>query len=300
MPRTLTLAATQFACSWDLPKNAEAAERAIRAAAAKGAQVILIQELFEAPYFCIEERAEYFRLARPASGHPLIGLFQSLAKELGVVLPCSFFEKAGQAHFNSAAMIDADGRNLGIYRKSHIPQGPGYEEKYYFSPGDTGFRVWDTTFGRLGLGICWDQWFPECARAMALMGAEVLLYPTAIGSEPPAPGYDSAPHWQMVMRGHAAANIMPVVASNRIGREVAPGGTEVTFYGSSFIADQTGELLARAGRTEEEVLTATVDLDATAALRASWGLFRDRRTDLFASLTSLDGRSGGRFFDEKS
>ncbi|MEZ5796568.1 MAG: N-carbamoylputrescine amidase [Paracoccaceae bacterium] len=288
--RNVTLAATQFACSWELQQNADAAERAIRAAAAQGAQVILIQELFEAPYFCIEERPEYFRLARPAEGHPLIGLFQGLAKELGVVLPCSFFEKAGQVHFNSLAMIDADGRMLGIYRKSHIPQGPGYEEKYYFSPGDTGFRVWDTAYGRLGVAICWDQWFPETARAMALMGAEVLMYPTAIGSEPPAPGYDSQPHWEMTMRGHAAANIMPVVASNRIGREVAPGGTEVTFYGSSFIADQTGQLLAKAGREAEEVLVATVDLEAIAGLRASWGLFRDRRADLYGALATLDGR----------
>jgi len=289
--RNVTLAATQFACSWDLERNAEAAERVIRAAAAQGAQVILVQELFEAPYFCIEERPEHFRLARPAEGHPLIGLFQSLARELGVVLPCSFFEKAGQAHFNSCAMIDAGGKVLGLYRKSHIPQGPGYEEKYYFSPGDTGFRVWDTVFGRIGLGICWDQWFPEAARAMALMGAEMLLYPTAIGSEPPSPGYDSQPHWEMAMRGHAAANILPVVASNRIGREVAPGGTEVTFYGSSFIADPAGQLLAKAGRAAEEVLTATVDLGSIADLRASWGLFRDRRVDLYGAVGTLDGRA---------
>jgi len=289
--RTLTLAATQFACSWDLPRNLESAERVIRAAAAQGAQVILVQELFGAPYFCIEQRAEYFALAAAAEGHPLIARFQALARELGVVLPCSFFEKAGPAHFNSCAMIDADGRMLGIYRKSHIPQGPGYEEKYYFSPGDTGFRVCDTAFGRIGLGICWDQWFPEAARAMALMGAEVLLYPTAIGSEPPSPGYDSQPHWEMTMRGHAAANIVPVVASNRIGREVAPGGTEVTFYGSSFIADQSGQLLAKAGRDGEEVLTATLDLDAIADLRASWGLFRDRRVDLYGALKTLDGRA---------
>ncbi|MGB4827747.1 MAG: N-carbamoylputrescine amidase [Paracoccaceae bacterium] len=289
--RNVTFAASQFACSWDLPKNAEAAERAIRAAAARGAQVILVQELFETPYFCIEQRPEYFALARPPEGHPLIALFQSLAKELGVVLPCSFFERAGPAFFNSAAMIDADGRNLGVYRKSHIPQSPGYEEKYYFSPGDTGFRVWDTAFGRVGLGICWDQWFPEAARGMALMGAEVLLYPTAIGSEPPSPGYDSQPHWEMTMRGHAAANIVPVVASNRIGQEVAPGGREVTFYGSSFIADHCGQLLAKAGRDAEEVLTATVDLDAIADLRASWGLFRDRRVDLYGAVGTLDGRS---------
>jgi N-carbamoylputrescine amidase len=288
--RPVTLAATQFACSWDLPKNADAAERAIRAAAAKGAQVILVQELFEAPYFCIEERPEYFRLARPAEGHPLIAQFSSLARELGVVLPCSFFERAGPAHFNSCAMIDADGRVLGVYRKSHIPQGPGYEEKFYFSPGDTGFKVWDTAFARIGLGICWDQWFPEAARAMALMGAEVLLYPTAIGSEPPDPDHDSQPHWEVVMRGHAGANFVPVVASNRIGREVAPGGRDVTFYGSSFIADHMGQLLAKASRDQEEVLTATVDLQAIADLRAGWGLFRDRRPDLYRAVATLDGK----------
>lgn len=289
--RTVTLSATQFACSWDLPRNLEAAERAIRAAAGQGAQVILIQELFGAPYFCIEERPEYFTLATPAEGHPLIARFADLARELGVVLPCSFFERAGQVFFNTLAMIDADGKVLGYYRKSHIPQGPGYEEKFYFSPGDTGFRVWDTAFGRIGAGICWDQWFPEAARAMALMGAEVLLYPTAIGSEPPAPGYDSQPHWETVMRGHAAANLLPVVASNRIGTETAPGGTEVTFYGSSFIADHTGALLAKAGRDTAEVLTATVDLDAIAALRASWGLFRDRRPELYRALGTLDGQN---------
>ncbi|MGA0541557.1 N-carbamoylputrescine amidase [Neotabrizicola sp. VNH66] len=290
MMRTVTLSATQFACSWDLPRNLEAAESAIRAAAGQGAQVILIQELFGAPYFCIEERPEYFALAAPAEGHPLIARFADLARELGVVLPCSFFERAGQAFFNTLAMIDADGKVLGYYRKSHIPQGPGYEEKFYFSPGDTGFRVWETAFGRIGAGICWDQWFPEAARAMALMGAEVLLYPTAIGSEPPAPGYDSQPHWETVMRGHAAANLLPVVASNRIGTETAPGGTGVTFYGSSFIADHMGALLAKAGRDTAEVLTATVDLDAIAALRASWGLFRDRRPELYRALGTLDGQ----------
>ncbi|MEY4697819.1 MAG: N-carbamoylputrescine amidase [Pseudomonadota bacterium] len=288
--RSLTVAATQFACSWDLPANADRAEALVRAAAAKGAQVVLIQELFAAPYFCITQRAEYFALAQPMDGHPLIARFSALAAELGVVLPLSFFEKAGPAHFNSVAMIDADGRILGRYRKSHIPQGPGYEEKFYFSPGNTGFRVWDTAHGRIGLGICWDQWFPEAARAMALQGAEVLLYPTAIGSEPPAPGYDSQPHWEMTMRGHAAANILPVVASNRIGTETAPEGTAVTFYGSSFIADHTGQLLAKASRDAEEILTARFDLDAIAALRASWGLFRDRRVDLYGALQSLDGR----------
>jgi N-carbamoylputrescine amidase len=288
--RQITVAATQFACTWDLPANADWAEALVRQAAGEGAGVVLIQELFAAPYFCITERTEYFRLAQPAEGHPLIARFSALARELGVVLPVSFFEKAGQAHFNSVAMIDADGRVLGIYRKTHIPQGPGYEEKYYFSPGDTGFRVWDTAMGRIGVGICWDQWFPECARAMALQGAEMLLYPTAIGSEPPSPGYDSQPHWEMVMRGHAAANILPVIASNRVGTETAPEGTAVTFYGSSFIADHTGQLLAKAPRAGEAVITATIDLDAIADLRATWGLFRDRRPATYGAIATLDGR----------
>jgi N-carbamoylputrescine amidase len=288
--RYVTVAAVQFACSWDLPANAARAEALVRKAAGQGAQVVLIQELFAAPYFCIEQHARYFDLAQPAEGHPLIAAFSVLARELGVVIPVSFFERSGPAFFNSIAMVDADGRVLGVYRKSHIPQGPGYEEKYYFSPGDTGFRVWDTAFGRIGVGICWDQWFPECARSMALMGAEMLLYPTAIGSEPPAPGYDSQPHWETVMRGHAAANILPVVASNRIGTEVAPEGREVTFYGSSFIADHTGQLVAKADRKTEAVLVHRFDRDAIAALRASWGLFRDRRVDLYGAVNSLDGR----------
>lgn len=287
--RTVTLAATQFACSWDLPANADRAEALVRAAAAKGAQVILIQELFATPYFCITQRPEYFELAQPMAGHPLIARFARLAAELGVVLPLSYFEAAGPAFFNSVAMIDADGQVLGNYRKSHIPQGPGYEEKYYFSPGDTGFRVWDTAFGRIGVGICWDQWFAEAARSMALQGAEMLLYPTAIGSEPPNPAYDSQPHWEMVMRGHAAANIMPVLASNRIGREVAPEGRDVTFYGSSFISDHAGQLLVKAGRDTEEVILATVDLDAVAELRRTWGIFRDRRPALYSALNGMDG-----------
>jgi N-carbamoylputrescine amidase len=287
--RQITVAATQFACSWDLPANADRAEALVRQAAAEGADIVLIQELFAAPYFCITQRPEYFDLALPAENHPLISRFSALARDLGVVLPLSFFERAGPAFFNSVAMIDADGAIMGIYRKSHIPQGPGYEEKYYFSPGDTGFKVWNTAKGRIGVGICWDQWFPEAARCMALMGAEMLLYPTAIGSEPPAPGYDSQPHWEMTMRGHAAANILPVIASNRIGTETAPEGTSVTFYGSSFIADHTGQLLQKATRDTEQVLTATLDLDAIAALRATWGLFRDRRTDLYGGVTTLDG-----------
>ncbi|MDG1282688.1 MAG: N-carbamoylputrescine amidase [Pseudorhodobacter sp.] len=287
--RQITLAAPQFACDWDLPANADKAEAMVREAAAQGAQVILIQELFATPYFCITQRPEYFDLAAPMEGHPLIARFADLARDLGVVLPLSYFERAGPAFFNSMAMIDADGRVLGNYRKSHIPQGPGYEEKFFFSPGDTGFRVWQTAFGRIGVGICWDQWFAECARAMALQGAEIILYPTAIGSEPPSPGYDSQPHWEMVMRGHAAGNILPVMAANRIGREVAPEGVEVTFYGSSFIADHQGQLLAKASRDRAEIITATVDLEAIADLRRSWGIFRDRRVDLYSSVQTLSG-----------
>lgn len=286
--REVTVAVAQFACSWDLPANLDRAEALVRRAAAAGAQVVLLQELFSTPYFCITEDPGHFAHARPFAGNPIIARFAALARELGIVLPVSYFERAGEAHFNSLAMADADGRVLGNYRKSHIPQGPGYEEKFYFSPGDTGLRVWDTAAGRIGTGICWDQWFPEAARAMALMGAELLLYPTAIGSEPPAPGYDSQPHWETTMRGHAAANIVPVLAANRIGREEQEG-REVTFYGSSFIADQCGQLVARAGRDREEVLTAAFDLDAIRELRRSWGLFRDRRPELYGAIGGLDG-----------
>ncbi len=288
--RMITLAATQFACTWDLPSNADRAEAVVRQAAARGAQVVLVQELFATPYFCITQRPEHFDLAQPVEGHPLIARFSALARELGVVLPCSYFERAGQAFFNSVAMIDADGRVLGTYRKTHIPQGPGYEEKFYFSPGDTGYRVWDTAHGRIGVGICWDQWFPEAARAMALQGAEMLLYPTAIGSEPDQPDFDSQRHWEMAMRGHAAANILPLVASNRIGVETAPEGRELTFYGSSFIAGPDGSILAQADRVTEGAITATVDLDAVARLRATWGLFRDRRPETYRVLATLDGR----------
>ncbi|MEZ5867879.1 MAG: N-carbamoylputrescine amidase [Defluviimonas denitrificans] len=286
--REVALAVTQFAPVADHAANADRAEALVRRAAAEGGQVILLQELFHGPYFCITQDPRYFDWAGPVEGHPLIARFASVARELGVVLPVSFFERAGQAYFNSIAIVDADGRLLGIYRKSHIPQGPGYEEKFYFSPGDTGFRVWETAFGRVGVGICWDQWFPEAARAMALMGAEMLLYPTAIGSEPPAPGYDSQPHWETVMRGHAAANIMPLAASNRVGTEVQDG-VDVTFYGTSFIADQTGQKVVQAGREGEEVLTARFDLDAVAELRRSWGLFRDRRPGLYRALGGFDG-----------
>jgi N-carbamoylputrescine amidase len=284
--RSLTLAAPQFAASEDPRENLDAAERLVREAAARGAGLVLLQELFESRYFCVTEEPRHLALARPFEGNTVIARFAALARELGVVLPIPFFERAGQAHFNSVALADADGRVLGLYRKSHIPQGPGYEEKFYFSPGDTGFRVWDTAVGRIGVGICWDQWFPEAARAMALMGAEVLLYPSAIGSEPEAPGWDSQPHWETVMRGHAGANLMPLVASNRIGRE-PQGGREVAFYGSSFVAGPTGELLAKGSPDREEVILATVDLEACADLRRGWGLFRDRRVDLYGRLLAL-------------
>jgi N-carbamoylputrescine amidase len=287
--RNVTFAVTQFACSWDLRANVAKAEALVRAAAAKGANVVLLQELFETPYFCQDQSSDYFKLAAAAESNPLIAEMAELAKALNVVLPVSFFEQAGHAFFNSLAMIDADGKVLGVYRKSHIPNGPGYQEKYYFTPGDTGFRVWRTRFGVLGAGICWDQWFPEAARAMALMGAEALLYPTAIGSEPQAPRLDSRDHWRRVMQGHAAANCMPLVASNRIGTEKGQAG-ELTFYGSSFIVDATGAIAAELGRDEEGIATASFDLDEIAKQRASWGLFRDRRPDLYGTLTSHDGK----------
>ncbi|MCA1242295.1 N-carbamoylputrescine amidase [Stappia stellulata] len=287
--RPVVLAALQMACSPDRDANLDRAERLIREAARKGANIILPQELFEYPYFCQDEAPDLLLRAQPAEGHVAIARMQALAKELGVVIPVSFYERAGQARFNSIAIIDADGRNLGIYRKSHIPQGSGYQEKYYFSPGDTGFRAFDTRFGRIGVGICWDQWFPETARAMALMGAEMLFFPTAIGSELLDPDWDSAAHWQRVMQGHAGANLMPLVAANRIGTEPGRAGTELTFYGSSFITDATGAKLAEADRTSETVLTARFDLDEVAALRAAWGVFRDRRPELYTPLTTLDG-----------
>ena len=287
----VTVAATQFACSENARENLDRAETLVREAARKGAQVILLQELFETPYFCKDHWAGHFELARPVEGNPVIKRFSALAAELGVVLPFSFFENANNAYYNSLAMFDADGELLGVYRKSHIPEGPGYHEKFYFSPGDSGFRVWPTRYGVLGVGICWDQWFPESARCMALLGAEVLCYPTAIGSEPPDPQWDSSGHWQRVMQGHAGANLTPLVAANRIGHERGQT-TEITFYGSSFIADATGDKVAEAGRDGEAVLTATFELDAGQRLRHSWGLFRDRRPDLYGPLLTLDGRTG--------
>jgi N-carbamoylputrescine amidase len=285
-----TVAATQFACTWDRDANVATAEKLIREAAGRGAQIILIQELFETPYFCKDHIPRHLELAKPLDGHPAVEHFRSLARELKVVLPVSVFEQAGKAFYNSLVMVDADGGVLGSYRKSHIPEGPGYHEKFYFSPGDTGFKVFDTAYAKLGVAICWDQWFPETARCMALMGAEILMYPTAIGSEPQDDSIDSSGHWQRTMQGHAAANVMPLVASNRIGTEKGEKYT-MTFYGSSFIASHTGEKIAECDRATESVLTAEFDLDEVRRYRQAWGVFRDRRPDLYYPLLSLDGRS---------
>jgi N-carbamoylputrescine amidase len=286
----LTVAITQMASENDWKKNCDKAEKLVRDAAGQGAQLILLQELFDGDYFCIEQHTRFFKNAHEIESHPTVARFAALAKELGVVLPISVFERAGQAHYNTTVMADSDGKRLGIYRKSHIPDGRGYQEKFYFSPGDTGFKVWDTAAGKVGLGICWDQWFPEAARAMALMGAEILLYPTAIGSEPPNPSYDSSSHWQNTMRGHAAANIMPLAASNRVGREVAPDGRADIFYGRSFISDYQGEKLTEMDRFEEGVRLQSFDLAAIGELRRTWGVFRDRRPELYGSLLSIDGK----------
>jgi len=285
----VTVAATQFACSKDRDANIASAEKLIRAAAGQGANIILIQELFETPYFCKDHLAAHLELAKPLEGHPAVEHFRALARELNVVLPVSVFERANKAFYNSVVIVDADGSVVGSYRKSHIPEGPGYHEKFYFSPGDTGFKVFDTAYAQLGVAICWDQWFPETARCMALMGAEILMFPTAIGSEPQDSSIDSSGHWQRTMQGHAAANVMPLVASNRIGTEQGEKYT-MTFYGSSFIASHTGEKVAEADRTTESVLTAQFDLDEVRRYRQAWGVFRDRRPDLYYPLLSLDGR----------
>lgn len=283
----VTLAATQMACSWDLDDNIQKAEEQVTAAAEDGAEIILLQELFQTPYFCIEKDAGFQRHARPMAEDRAVQHFSTLARRLGVVLPVSYYEAAGNTFFNSLAMIDADGSVLGNYRKTHIPHATGYEEKYYFTPGNTGFKVFDTRFARVGCGICWDQWFPETARSLAILGAEVLLFPTAIGSEPGQPDLDSSAHWQRVMQGHAAANMVPVVASNRVGQEKGPN-LEMTFYGSSFIADHTGAMLAKANKLDETYLTARIDLDATRAYRQSWGTWRDRRPETYGLIGRHD------------
>ncbi len=285
----VTVAATQFAMSDDRSANIEKAVSMVRHAAVMGANIVLLPELFEIPYFCKDQEPEWFAEALPAEGNPTLARFSALARELEVVLPVSFFERANNAYYNSIMIIDADGTQLGLYRKSHIPDGPGYQEKFYFRPGDTGFKVWATRFGRIGVAICWDQWFPESARVMALQGAELLFYPTAIGSEPQDATLDSRDHWQRVMQGHAGANLVPLVASNRVGREAGLLAT-TTFYGSSFIADPTGAKLAEAGREEEAVLISRFDLDKIRRQRDSWGVFRDRRPELYGAIATADGK----------
>ena len=287
MTRTVSVAALQGAFGLDLQANIARTIDLVREAAAAGAQVILPSELFQGPYFCVSQEERWFATAHPWREHPCVIALAPVAAELGVAIPVSIFEREGPHYFNSLVMLDADGRAQGVYRKSHIPDGPGYQEKYYFRPGDTGFRVWDTRFGRLGVGICWDQWFPECARAMALMGAEILFYPTAIGSEPHDPSLDTAAPWRRAMQGHAVSNVIPVVGANRTGFEPwdnYPGGGQ-RFYGSSFIADHRGDLVADLGRDEEGIAVASFDLDFLAVHRAAWGFFRDRRPDLYGDLT---------------
>ena len=284
--RTVTVATTQMACGWDIQQNIDTATDLVTKAAKAGANIILLQELFETPYFCQVHDFDYFKLATSVSDNAAMNHFKALAKELDIVLPISFYEKSGNTFFNSVTVIDADGEILGTYRKTHIPDGIPYAEKFYFTPGDTGFKVWDTKYAKIGVGICWDQWFPECARSMALMGAELLFYPTAIGDEPTL-GIDSKGHWQRCMQGHAAANLMPVIAANRIGTEtISQNGNDSTleFYGSSFITDGRGEIIQEASKDKKEVLTATFDLDELAIARRQWGVFRDRRPSMYGTL----------------
>lgn len=287
MTRHLTVAALQSAFSDDICDNIDRMTALIEQAASNGATVILPPELFEGPYFCQVEDEALFARAHPTESHPAVVAMQALAKKLNVSIPTSFFEKDGPHHYNSLAMIGPDGAIMGVYRKSHIPDGPGYEEKYYFRPGNTGFKVWDVPTGdgtaRIGVGICWDQWYPECARAMALMGAEALFYPTAIGSEPYDADLDTSRMWRRAMQGHAVSNCMPVIAANRIGDEDGPNGPQ-SFYGHSFITDQWGDLTAEYGREDEGVLIATLNLDEAAKHRAGMGFFRDRRPDLYGRL----------------
>ena len=284
--RTVTVATTQMACGWDKQQNIDTATELVTKAAKAGANIVLLQELFEIPYFCQVHDFDYFKLATSVADNAAINHFKALAKELDIVLPISFYEKSGNTFFNSVTVIDADGEILGTYRKTHIPDGIPYAEKFYFTPGDTGFKVWDTKYAKIGVGICWDQWFPECARSMALMGAELLFYPTAIGDEPTL-GINSKGHWQRCMQGHAAANLMPVIAANRIGTEtISQNGNDSTleFYGSSFITDGRGEIIQEASKDKKEVLTATFDLDELAIARRQWGVFRDRRPSMYGTL----------------
>ncbi len=276
--RKVTAAAVQMSVGKDREDTLDKAEYYVCAAKDAGADIILLQELFETEYFCQKHDFQYLDYAVPIKENPAIARFQSLARRLGAVIPVSFYERGVNTAFNSIAVIDADGEILGVYRKTHIPDGIPYAEKFYFTPGDTGFKVWDTRFGRLGFGICWDQWFPETARAMALMGAELMFFPTAIGSEPYLKK-NSKPHWQNVMRGHAAANMVPVIAANRVGRE-----GEITFYGSSFITDNHGEIIKEMNRTDEGFIAHEFDLDALSRERREWGIFRDRRPEMYKIL----------------
>ncbi len=285
----IKVAATQMKISWNIDDNIKKAKKMVEVCAKKGANIILLQELFKTPYFCQTENYDHFSLAEEVESSMLIKEFQKVAKENNVVLPISFFEQAGNNYFNSLVMIDADGTNLGLYRKTHIPTGTCYEEKFYFSPGDTGYKVFNTKFGKIGIGICWDQWFPETARILTLQGAEILLFPTAIGTEPILP-QDSMLHWQNVMRGHAAANIIPVVASNRVGQEVQDNST-MTFYGSSFISGPDGEIIQSLNREEEGYLVAEFDLDEINKKRRYWGVFRDRRPEMYETIMHLDGKT---------
>ena len=280
--RNIKISATQMPCTWNRQATLAKADHLVREAAQKGANIILLQELFETPYFCQLQKFQYMELATTLEENPAVEHFKKLAKELDVVLPISFFERAGNTQFNSIAIIDADGEILGVYRKTHIPDGLPYAEKFYFTPGDTGFKVWNTKYGRIGVGICWDQWFPETARSLALQGAEILFFPTAIGSEPTLEK-DSRIHWRNTMAGHAAANMMPVVASNRIGRETDED-SEMTFYGSSFIADNHGEIVEQADDCTETVLVHEFDLDELARERREWGIFRDRRPEMYKTI----------------
>lgn len=291
--RKVKLAAIQMACEGSVMENIKKAEHFVREAAAAGAQMILLPELFETKYFCQERNYDYYNMATSVDENPAVCHFKEICKELKLVMPISFFERSGNTTFNSIAIIDADGEVLGVYRKTHIPDDHYYQEKFYFSPGDTGFKVWDTAYGKLGVGICWDQWFPESARCMALMGAEILMYPTAIGSEPIL-DCDSMPHWRRVMQGHSAANIVPLVAANRIGTETvtpteANGGQEssLSFYGSSFITDETGALQAQADRDTQGFILYETDLDSVRDMRLSWGLFRDRRPEHYSPIMHL-------------
>jgi N-carbamoylputrescine amidase len=283
MARTINVGLIQTHYGLDLEDNIARTIDFVRQAADRGAQVILPSELFQGPYFCVTQEEQWFATAHPWREHPCVTALSPVAAELGVAIPVSIFERDGPHYYNSLVMLDADGRPMGVYRKSHIPDGPGYQEKYYFRPGDTGFKVWDTRFGRIGVGICWDQWYPEAARAMTLMGAEVLFYPTAIGSEPHDPTLDTALPWRRAMQGHAVSNVIPVVGANRIGFEPGSGGGQ-TFYGSSFIADHRGDLVESFDREQEGVLTHSFDLDFLRTHRAAWGFFRDRRTDLYEAL----------------